>query len=298
MLTLNLTLTKSKHFLFPMILVTGASGLLGRQVLKTCGGIGTAYSRAKEPLLFLNLLDTPSLEQFLLTHKPEIVIHCAAERRPDVALKNEQETLELNVGSSRQLARLCKQLGIYLIYISTDYVFDGSILDCTEATPTNPLQFYGNSKLEGEKAVLEETDHSLILRVPVLYGQVTFNGESAVNTLVDAVLSQKEQKMDHHSQRYPTNVQDVAQVLKQLVERKQKLVGLYHFSAAERMTKYEMCLLFGKILNKPTKHLIPDTSSPPGAQRPKEIRLNPTKLKNEGINTDCCVFEEWFKANL
>jgi S-adenosylmethionine synthetase len=82
-----------------MIIVTGASGLLGRQVLKaiqkTDDAIGTAYSRCIHPLMKLNLLDNNQVEEFMKLYKPQIVVHCAAERRPDVAALNEDDALKV-----------------------------------------------------------------------------------------------------------------------------------------------------------------------------------------------------------
>ena len=74
-----------------------------------------------------------------------------------------------------------------VVYISTDYVFDGTSPPYQVDDKTNPLNFYGKSKLGGEEAVREVDPHAVILRVPVLYGETEYNGESAVNTLLDVV---------------------------------------------------------------------------------------------------------------
>lgn len=181
------------------IVVTGASGLLGRQVFAVLSKkysrdlIGCAYSRSSSKLQKIDLLKANETTEFLKSKRPHIVIHCAAERRPDVCNNNHDYTLKMNVDSVRLLAKLAIELDYLLIYISTDYVFDGTNPPYIESSTPNPLQFYGKTKLDGELAIKEimqspkNTGSYCILRVPVLYGEVEFNGESAINSLVDIV---------------------------------------------------------------------------------------------------------------
>jgi len=132
------------------------------------------------------------------------------------------------VEATRALASACAQRSVFLIYISTDYVFPGKPGDApyeADAEPA-PTNLYGLTKLDGEKAVLAEYEaagkvgSAVVLRVPVLYGQVSKDGgnaESAVNTLMDVVVNSakegaKKVKMDHWAVRYPTNTEDVARV--------------------------------------------------------------------------------------
>jgi dTDP-4-dehydrorhamnose reductase len=107
------------------IVVTGATGLLGRAVMETLkehDPLGIGFSRATHPIVKLDLTDSSALSDFLQKHRPEVVIHAAAERRPDVAEQNEEGTLQLNIESCRVIARLASKLYFKLIYISTDYV--------------------------------------------------------------------------------------------------------------------------------------------------------------------------------
>lgn len=112
----------------------------------------------------------------------------------------------LNVEASRKLASECNSRNILLVYISTDYVFDGkpNAAPYEADSPTNPPNFYGETKYAGERAVLSAGGQSVVLRVPVLYGKVEQNKESAVNVLMDAVRSGETIEMDHWSIRYPT----------------------------------------------------------------------------------------------
>lgn len=144
----------------------------------------------------------------------------AANRFPDKVDKDPEGTRKLNVDATRALAQLCTDNEIFLIYISTDYVFSGKPGEAPyEAdAPTGPTNLYGQTKLDGEHAVLEtsgEKGFGVVLRVPVLYGDAEMPTESAVNVLMDVVWkvqSGEKVKMEHWALRYPTNTEDVGRV--------------------------------------------------------------------------------------
>ena len=148
----------------------------------------------------------------------------AANRFPDKCDSDPNGTRALNVAASGTLAKLCASQSIFLLYISTDYVFPGTEGDAPyEVTSTpKPPNLYGETKLEGEKAVLAEYARAgkkgwgAVLRVPVLYGEAERPEESAVNVLMTSVWKAQEKdagvKMDHWALRYPTNTEDVGRV--------------------------------------------------------------------------------------
>ena len=153
---------------------------------------GIGFSRAQPPKIRkLDLTDEAGVIGLFDELKPKALVHCAAERSPDVCSNDPDAALALNVTATRTLATACKQRNILLIYISTDYVFSGAEGEAPyEAdAKTAPPNFYGESKLAGEKEVLEQG--GVVMRVPVLYGETERWGESAVNTLVEAVLNEK-----------------------------------------------------------------------------------------------------------
>lgn len=130
----------------------------------------------------------------------------------------------MNVAASKSLAALCAARDIFLIYISTDYVFPGKPGDApyeADAQP-QPTNLYGQTKLDGERATLEEYKSAgkpglgVVMRVPVLYGDAEMPAESAVNVLMDTVWKAQEEgakiQMDHWALRYPTNTEDVGRV--------------------------------------------------------------------------------------
>ncbi|KAI2622118.1 NAD(P)-binding protein [Hypomontagnella submonticulosa] len=306
-------------------LVTGATGLLGRQVVRAFERAdwsvkGTGYSRADgSSILKVDLVDAQQLEAALDNVKPQVVVHCAANRFPDKCDKDPEGTRALNVEATRTLASLCASRGIFLIYISTDYVFPGKPGDApyeADAQP-QPTNLYGQTKLDGEHVVLEEyqragkTGLGVVLRVPVLYGDAEMPGESAVNVLLDTVWKAQEAgakiKMDHWALRYPTNTEDVGRVCHDISVKylgsndTSKLPLILQFSSEDKYTKYEMCQLFGEIMGLSIAAIEPNTEgNDPNAsvQRPYDCHLSTKALKDLDIDVSTQDFTGWWRWNV
>ncbi|KAM3556148.1 hypothetical protein ARSEF4850_005670 [Beauveria asiatica] len=207
------------------VVITGATGLLGRQVSrvfrrKGWNVKGTGFSRADGvDVLKVDLGNPSEMEKLLEETKqvkistptpctqhglrieqssPEVIVHYqltqdrgAAERFPDKVEKDPEGARKLNVSATSSLAQAAAASGAFLIYISTDYVFAGMPGEAPyEAdSETKPPNLYGQTKLEGEKAVLAvhggKAGSAVVLRVPVLYGSAETPAESAVNVLLD-----------------------------------------------------------------------------------------------------------------
>ncbi len=281
----------------PRLLITGATGLLGRPVLRACRSTpgwsvtGTAFRRAKPGLGLEHAdLSQPETVPALLDRlAPDVIIHTAAERRPDVSERDPAATQRLNVGSTGALAQWAAERGAFLIYLSSDYVFDGTCPPYRPDAPTRPLNAYGQSKLDGERLILASGCQAALLRVPILYGEVEELGESPVTVLAKNMLDAEAGAplaMEHWATRYPTHTADVAEVLRQMVARRlsdPSFQGIFHWSGAEPMTKYGMALAFAPLLGFPRERLIPDPSRPAGAPRPQDAHLDSSALERLGI---------------
>uniref|UniRef100_A0A7M4EGI0 Methionine adenosyltransferase 2 subunit beta n=1 Tax=Crocodylus porosus TaxID=8502 RepID=A0A7M4EGI0_CROPO len=248
------------------VLITGATGLLGRAVYKEFNenswhAVGCGYRRARPKFEQVNLLDSDAVHVIIQDFQPHVIVHCAAERRPDVVESQPDAASQINVSAAGNLAKEAVGVGAFLIYISTDYVFDGTNPPYKENDIPNPLNLYGKTKLEGEKAVLENNEGAAVLRIPILYGEVERLDESAVTIIFDKVqYSNKSANMDHWQQRFPTNVKDVASVCRQLAEKRMldpSVKGTFHWSGNEQMTKYEMACAIADAFNLPSSHLRP-----------------------------------------
>ncbi len=137
------------------VLVTGASGLLGRAVVAAFKQqtqlqvVAAAFSRANAGDYRLDLTDSKAVDACLAEVQPDMIIHCAAERRPDVSEQNPEAALNLNVQASADLAHAAQRHNVWLLYVSTDYVFDGQRGNYAESDLPNPVNFYGQSKWQG-----------------------------------------------------------------------------------------------------------------------------------------------------
>ncbi|KAF4444483.1 dtdp-4-dehydrorhamnose reductase [Fusarium austroafricanum] len=309
------------------VLVTGATGLLGREVatafgLKNWNVKGTGYSRADGINTFkVDLSNEKEVAEFLDETGPQVIVHCAAQRFPDKVDKDPEGARVLNVAASKALAKLAADRDIFVIYISTDYVFPGVPGDApyeADAEP-RPTNLYGQTKLDGERAVLDTLKEAgkeglgVILRVPVLYGNAETPAESAVNVLMDALWKAQTQgakiNMDHWAIRYPTNTEDIGRVCHDISvkylgtpsNRRSSLPRILQFSSEDRMTKYEIVALFGEIMGLSTEGIHPNTEgNDPNAsvQRPYDCHLSTKTLKDLGIDVSTCDFKGWWRREV
>lgn len=292
------------------ILLTGASGLLGRPLMTQLKRldlvdnlIGTAHSRVREGLERLDLTDTEEVQRSFDRWKPDLVIHAAAERRPDKVEEDPSLAQRLNVGATETLARLAAERGASFIYISTDYVFDGQNPPYRTDSETNPLNTYGKMKLLGELAVRRVFGEApgpswAILRIPILYGDVETLEESPVTELAIKLLSGKPFTAENWASRYPAHAEDVARsvivIARRLMEGEG---GVYHFAGPQRLTKYEMAQTMAEVLGVDGAMVQADDRPPAGAPRPKDCRLDGSRLQALGF-TPAIRFKDGIRRTL
>ena len=284
------------------ILVTGASGLLGRSLMAYLAPlvdspgelIGTAYSRITPPLQKLDLTDRSAVLEAFAKHSPDLIVHSAAERRPDVVDGDPGAAERLNVGATAWLAELAAASGARFIYLSTDYVFDGKAPPYSVDAEPAPLNTYGRMKLAGEDAIRAAYSGRVdgafaILRIPILYGRVENLAESAVTELATKLLEGRAFKAEDWAMRYPAHTDDVARAVALIAEQLMQATtrhaagGTYHFASGEQFTKYGMALVIAKELAVDTRLIQPDPNPPSGAPRPKDCRLDASRLKSLGF---------------
>ncbi|KIW80048.1 dTDP-4-dehydrorhamnose reductase [Fonsecaea pedrosoi CBS 271.37] len=300
----------------PAALVTGASGFLGRQVLKVFSdagwnATGTGFNRASGAVRKVDIQDADAVTKLFHEVKPQVIVHCAADRQPASCTQNPEAARRLNVTATELLASCAAKHDAFLIYISTDYVFPG-VQGQAPYKPTDtpkPTNVYGQTKLDGETAVLQ-FPNTVVLRVPVLYGPTSpreNNKESAVNILMDSLWkSQNEKiKMDDWAIRYPTNVEDVARVCLDIArlytnaQHPDELPRILQFSSEDRMTKYEITQKFAEIMGLPMDGIVPDKDGgkpgPDGTLRPYDCHLDTGELQKLGIDVSTVDFVAWWR---
>jgi len=293
------------------VLITGATGMLGRQVFRVFvesgwNVKGLGHSRARDPMVKCDLLQHGEVEAQIKDFRPAVVIHCAAERRPDRLQGRVDYAMKINCEVTRNLAEICDEYGIWMIYISTNYVFDGRDAPYSvDATP-NPLSTYGESKLDGEKALLHVQPGSAVLRVPLLFGPLEYLGESSVTALLDSITKKADPKFDNWQERFPTSSDDLADVLEAFAaayvarghSSPSEFGGIFHWQANERQTKYTMAVTIAEIAGLPiNKFIRVDTGPAEGApMRPQFECMECTRLEKVlGIEGDAAKYRTDFR---
>lgn len=217
-----------------LVFVTGASGQLGHDVmleLKKRGikAIGSDRSGKSDEFetVPLDITDKTAVEKTLNELKPDVIVHCAAWTNVDAAEapENRDKVEKVNVEGTKNLAETTKSLDAKMIYISTDYVFSGEGTTPWQPDDKNfaPLNFYGETKLGGEKAVSETLDKFFIVRIAWVFGQ---NGKNFVDTMLRLSETHKELKVVSDQIGTPTYCPDLARLLVDMLETEK--YGFYH----------------------------------------------------------------------
>ena len=218
------------------ILVTGARSQLAQCIYDQ------AHNSDQLQLEFVDreafdLTQPPQMAAYLETHSFDYCINTAAYTKVEAAESDQELAHAVNGQGALNLAVLCKEHGITLVHISTDYVFDGSQqVPYTEADPVGPINVYGASKLAGERSIQEVLDAHYILRTSWLYSQYGHNFYRSVRKWA----SERDQLSITTEQiGTPTNANDLAQAILRLIERDPKQYGLYHYSNDGQATWFD-----------------------------------------------------------
>ena len=225
------------------VFVTGVAGQLGHDVMNELAkrgyeGIGSdvkeVYSGVADgtpvtamPYVPMDITDRASVEKVLKEAAPDAVVHCAAWTAVDLAEdEDKKETVrKVNAEGTRNIALVCKELGCKMVYISTDYVFDGQGTepwdpDCKDY---KPLNVYGETKLEGELAVSENLEKYFIVRIAWVFGK---NGKNFIKTMLNLGKTHDQLRVVSDQIGTPTYTLDLAVLLVDMIETEK--YGYYH----------------------------------------------------------------------
>lgn len=252
-----------------MIAVTGANGGLGGAFVSAAKERGVACA----PLTRndADLAKPDEIRSALLRIKPDVIVHSAAMTAVDLCEKERALAHAINVEGTRGVARAARELGARVVYISTDYVFDGEKeAPYSPADAPNPLNVYGETKLEGEKIVLS-TPGGAVARTSWLYSK---NGKSFVNTVLNLAAKNDTIKMVNDQSGAPTYSPDLAQALLTLIEKKAE--GVYHIANSGHCSWFEYAKKILELKNIGGVKVLPITSAELNrpARRPRNSRLD------------------------
>jgi dTDP-4-dehydrorhamnose reductase len=268
------------------VLVTGAGGMLARDLIPVLSGRGHETLPLTE--MELDITDTHAVSTIVESIRPELIINCAAYTRVDDAETEKTKALQVNGDGVRNLCLACRSMDIPLLHFSTDYVFDG-----TKTTPytihdkPNPINAYGRSKLAGEKHILKLLNKFYIVRTSWLFGS---HGTNFVETMLGTAKSKKSINVVNDQRGCPTWTVHLSQAVADLIATKR--CGLYNITNSGAVTWYDYA---GEIfrLSGIDMKVTPVTSDrfPRPARRPANSVLDPAPLP-EVLNREMPSWQE------
>ncbi len=283
------------------VLVTGVAGQLGHDVMNELHkrgyeGVGSdiapKYSGAddgtavtKMDYVQMDITNSQEVTETIKKVNPDVVVHCAAWTAVDLAeeSENKEKVMAINVGGTENIAKVCKELDCKMVYISTDYVFDGYGTrpwneDCKDYAPLN---VYGESKLMGEKVVSLNLEKYFIVRIAWVFG---VNGNNFIKTMLNVGKKFDTLKVVNDQIGTPTYTYDLSRLLVDMIETDK--YGYYHATnEGGYISWYDFACEIFKQAGYNTK-VNPVTTEEYGvskARRPFNSRLNKTKLVDNGF---------------
>lgn len=259
-------------------LVTGVKGQLGYDVCQE-------LEKRKQDFLGIDkeemdITNKEDVEKVILAYHPDVIVHCAAYTAVDAAEDNKELCFKINVDGTKYIAEVCKKINAKMIYISTDYVFEGSGEHAYEVDdPKQPINVYGDSKYQGELIVQEYVEKHFIIRISWVFG---VNGNNFIKTMLKLAESRAELSVVNDQIGSPTSTYDLTKLLLAMSESEE--YGVYHASNEGVCSWYDFACEIFKIANKEVK-VVPVSSDqyPSKAKRPSNSRMSKEKLTANGF---------------
>lgn len=261
------------------VLVTGVKGQLGHDVmnelaLRGIEGIGVDVEE-------MDITDRTACETVIFREKPDAVIHCAAYTAVDAAEDNLELCRKINAEGTRNIARICKAMDIKMMYISTDYVFNGGGQRPWEPDDhREPLNVYGLTKYEGEIAVEQNVQKYFIVRIAWVFG---VNGKNFIKTMLRLGKEKGAVSVVNDQIGSPTYTYDLARLLADMIQTDR--YGRYHATNEGMCSWYEFaCEIFRQAGMDEVKVTPVDSEGfPAKAKRPSNSRMSKEKLTENGF---------------
>ena len=236
----------------PKILLTGGTGQVGYELLTTLKPLGKIWAPSRQEF---DIADPESIREKILGYQPNVIVNSAAYTAVDQAESEPELARIINAEAPRVLAEEAHKLGILLIHYSTDYVFDGAKTEpYMEEDVPNPLNVYGKTKLEGERAIQDAHDKYLILRTSWVYSLM--RGKNFYRTMLRLFQEREEIRVVDDQIGVPTSAnflaEKTAEILIQLMtnEENEDRWGLYHLTQFEIMSWYGFAMKILKEENR------------------------------------------------
>jgi dTDP-4-dehydrorhamnose reductase len=277
------------------LLITGASGLLGSKLcelaIRKKHRVYAAYNQHTplhgKPIRF-DISNKGAVEKMFDKTKPEAVVHSAALTNVDKCETEKELAWKINVEGTENIAKSCRKHHAFLVYISTDYVFNGEKGMYKETDKPAPINNYGLTKFKGEESIKELTQEYCIVRSSVIYGSIPATGKiNFALWLCDKLKRREKTKIVTDQWNSPTLNTNLANMALEVLER--KLTGTFHLAGATRLSRHEFAKHLAETFDLDTNLIAPVSSKeiPWTAKRPKDSSLNVEKaqetLKNKPL---------------
>ena len=265
-------------------LVTGSAGLLGRQLARDLAESSLVYScyhKARPDFGIPTVMDlsrAEDIEETISKVKPDVIFHCAAISDADLCEKDKDLASRINAKATEAIAKQAAKLKSFLVYVSTDQVFDGKQGMRIESDTPNPVNHYGATKLEGEKAVQEFAPKWCIARTSVVYGTHPAR-DNFVGHVVDSLRRNEKYRAFVDQYNCPTYLPNLSRMLVEMGSR--QIAGMIHLAGATRISRYDMAKMISENLGLDSKLIIPSHMSEMDrkAPRPQDPSLDTSKAR-------------------
>ncbi len=275
------------------ILIIGANGFLGTNLLQfqdlfnleernvqfIAADVNKSNITPKIPFYYIDITNIDDTVKKIIKLSPDIIILTAAMTNVDQCEVNKVLAKNINTNGPKNVIEACKKLNSKIVFMSTDFVFDGIQEDklYNEKDVPNPLSYYAKSKYDAELAIIDSELDFLICRTAVLYGW----NKTKLNFITWIL-----KKLETHQQisivtnqiNSPTFVRNLAKIILKLIEKKAR--GIYHTAGDDSLSRYEIALKSADIFNLDKNLILPIENLDQKATRPKNVGLDIRKLKN------------------
>jgi dTDP-4-dehydrorhamnose reductase len=267
----------------PTLLLTGATGFLGRRLAPGLSGawrvIGASRAAAGPGTAVLDLADPDSIKRVFEEVRPAAVVHAGAVAAPDECERDPEMARRVNLDATRTLAALCGRAGARFAFISTDLVFDGEKGRYSEDDAPNPLSVYGRVKLAAEEAALSLAPAAVAVRVAAVYGRPLGGRSCFVDELMNSLTRGEPVAAFTDQWRSPTAGDRLAEILLRLLAEPD-LEGVFHWGGADRATRFEAAVALCRAFGFDEKLVRPSRMADKrvGASRPRDSSLDSSRL--------------------
>jgi dTDP-4-dehydrorhamnose reductase len=234
----------------PLIVVTGKNGQLGSELQLLAPSFDAQYDFLFADRAVLDLSSNDSIDKFCAVHHPSVVINCAAYTAVDKAETDRDAAFQINAVAVGKLAAYCKAIGALFITVSTDYVFDGNgTSPYLPSDTTDPINYYGASKAEGEKLAVTNNSESIIIRTSWVYSRF---GNNFVKTMIRLMGERPSLNVVGDQIGAPTYAADLAVAIMHMVAQKavgNAHSGIYHYSNSGAISWYDFAVAIGEMIH-------------------------------------------------